>query len=426
MSGSVEEVASWKASERVSPFVWLVAALTIFFVAQGLELFPALAGLQIAKLTAVAALAWFLISRRERVAVARLPQFVSLMLILAFAAVTIPISMWPSRSFSFIAEVYAKNVLFAYLLIQAARSDREVRIVTGALIAGCSALVLAMLFGIGHLVIYKQDPTRVSVGNRYDPNDLALLFVMTIPFATFMIKSSRPLIRMSLMAAIALLLIGIIKTGSRGGFLGLLVMGALMLMRGSAQARKLAMLVVLLGGSLFAFAAPAHYWDRVKTIFNYEEDYNLSDKGGRMKVWQTGLKLFAASPIAGVGIACFPIAHAKYSESRLAIAPHNTLLQVATELGSIGLALFLMMVFSTIVWSRRAGRLARDGLAPAELWWLASAIEIGLAGFLVSAFFLSHAYTAMICFLVGMASVLTSRCELAMRRRVEIEEIQYV
>jgi hypothetical protein len=83
------------------------------------------------------------------------------------------------------------------------------------------------------------------------------------------------------------------------------------------------------------------------------------------------------------------------------------------------------MVFSTIAWARRAGRLARDGLAPPGVWWLASAIEISLMGFMVSAFFLSHAYTAMICFLVGMASALTSRCELAMGRRVEAEEIEY-
>lgn len=416
---------SGSAEGRTSAFVWLVAALTIFFVTQGLELFPALAGLQIAKLTAAAAIVSLLISRRERAPVMRLPQFVSLMLLLAFAVITIPISIWPSRSLSFIAEVYAKNVLFAYLLIQAARSDREARILAGALIAGCSALASAMLFKFGPLVTYKQDPTRISVGGRYDPNDTALLFVMTIPFAVFMFKSSRPFVKLCLIVAMALLFIGLIKTGSRGGFLGLLAVGALMLMRGSAQARKYVLLAVLLGASLFAFAAPSHYWDRVKTIFNYEEDYNLSDKGGRMKVWQAGLKIFAANPIAGVGIACFPIAHAKYSESKLEISPHNSLLQVATELGSIGLALFLIMVFSTIIWARRAGRLARDGLAPAEIWWLASAVEIGLVGFMASAFFLSHAYTAMICFLVGMASALTSRCEQAIERQAAIEEIEY-
>src|SRR5437868_14879755 len=95
---------------------------------------------------------------------------------------------------------------------------------------------------------------------------------------------------------------GIIKSASRGGFVGLVIISAFLLIRSSKQARKYALAAILGGTILFAVAAPAAYWARITTIFSLEKDYNFTDQQGRQKVWENGLKMIVAHPLTGVGI----------------------------------------------------------------------------------------------------------------------------
>ena len=344
LSLSGERSRDLSGARRTRVLLVGVAALTLFFVPQTLQLFPALGGLQLAKLTAIG-LVVYLLSSREllmgRVRLRSAPQIGLLIGILALAIITVPTSIWPSQSIRYIVEAYAKNVAFVYLLLQAVRNDLAARTVAAVLAAGSCCLVLAILVHLGPLVTYKTEPGRIAVGSSYDPNDMALLFVIAIPFAFFMIDSSRRRVKLLLVTSIALMLAGVALTESRGGFLGLCVTAALMFVRGSRQARKITLLILGTGAVLFTFAAPTTFWDRISTIYNYEGDYNLSEEGGRIAVWKNGLHMIAANPLTGVGIACFPVEQAAISASRLQMAAHNSFIQIAAELGPGGLMLFL-------------------------------------------------------------------------------------
>jgi O-antigen ligase len=136
--------------------------------------------------------------------------------------------------------------------------------------------------------------------------------------------------------------------------------------------------------------------------------------------------MFAARPLTGVGIECFSLGHSLWGETRLQMSPHNSIIQIAAELGLGGLILFMMIVVTSLRAARDIRRRAREDLAPESLVWLASAIEISFIGFLVSAFFLTHAYSAIFCFLAGMSAALVARCRGEERRRIEAEgEIEY-
>ncbi|HLG14435.1 MAG TPA: O-antigen ligase family protein [Blastocatellia bacterium] len=428
LDGDLETPVPTTRPERVSALVGGVALLTVFFVTQFLGLIPALAGFQIAKLSVLAVAIMFIASRERltsRVRILSVPQvrYIIGILILAFA--TVPFAVWPSESLRFLLEVFLKNVIFVYFLVQAVRSDRDSRVIAGALIAGCCALVIAMLTGVGPLVTYKEEP-RVSVGDSYDPNDMALLFVTAIPFAFFMLKSSRPLTRLFLLGSILLMLVGIVKGGSRGGFVGLLVIGAMIMLRGSRHARKYTLITVVVGAAIFAFVAPPSYWDRIGTIWNYEKDYNLKAEGGRLQIWRTGLGMIAARPLTGVGIAGFPTAHVQFSESKLEVSPHNTLVQITAELGVGGLILISLIILANFRTVRQVRRRAREDLRYAGMMWLASAVEVSFIGFLVSAFFLTHAYSAIFCFQVGIAAVLFVRYRSMAAAEVRQEgEVEY-
>jgi O-antigen ligase len=430
-SGVGGELSTGKEQAQHSSILLIgVAALTLFFVPQLLQLFPALGGLQIAKLTALLVVGYLVSSRSlldQRVRLRYAPPIGLLIGILALALITVPTSVWPSHSIGYIIDAFGKNVLFVYLVLQAVRTDRDARIIAATLVAGCSLLALAVVVHLGPVVTYGNEPGRVAVGGSYDPNDMALLLVIAIPFAFFMIDSCRLLSKILLVAAIALMLVGLAFTESRGGFLGLCAIGVLMFLIGSRQARRLTLLVA--GGSvlMFTFIAPRSFWNRISTIYNYEGDYNLREEGGRVAVWKTGLQMIAANPVTGVGIACFPVEHGALSGSRLQIAAHNSLIQIAAELGVVGLILFVTIILLSIRRARLIRLQARRGEAERSLLWFASAVEVAFLGFAVSGFFLSHAYSPIFCFLTGLAGALVARHRLTRPAVAAVaEELEYV
>jgi O-antigen ligase len=394
-----------------------------------LQLLPFLQGIQVAKIAVGFVVVVFVFSPHllaNRLRLREIPQFKYILCILGFALVTTPLSVWPGGSLSFILEGYAKNIVFVYFLAQGARSERSTRLIIGALIAGCALIVISILTGLGPEISLDAREERINVAGTYDVNDLALLFVVTLPFAYFMLKESSKLQRLLLLAAIALMIVGIIKSASRGGFLGLIVISLFLLIRSSQQARKYALIAILGGAIMFAVAAPSAYWTRIGTIFSLENDYNMNLQTGRMKVWQNGLKMIATYPLTGVGISCFNIAHADFSGTKINISPHNSFVQIAAELGLPGFLLFLLIIFTSMLAARRVRRLSREGRMPQELWWLAAAIEISFIGFMVSASLLTHAYSPIFCFLTGISASLVARYQAMERAQEEGEaEIEY-
>jgi O-antigen ligase len=412
LNNNLETASAAKPKEKLSVFVIGVALLTLFFATQLLQLVPFLHAIPMAKIAVAFVVLIFVFSPHRianRLRLREIPQVKYILGILIFAVLTTPLSVWPGGSFSFIVEGYAKNIVFVYFLAQGARNDKATRAITGALILGCALIVMALLTGFGPEVSLDLREERINVAGTYDVNDLALLFIVTIPFAFFMMRESTKLQRLFLLAAMALMVIGIIKSASRGGFLGLVVISFFLLLRASKQARKYAFAALVGGAILFVIAAPTAYWARITTIFSLEKDYNLTDQRGRQQVWGNGLKMIVAHPLTGVGINCFPIAHADFSGTNINISPHNSFLQIAAELGIPGIILFLAIIGTALVAARRVRRLTLERKLAEDMWWLASAIEVSLIGFIVSASFLTHAYSPIFCFLTGISAALVAR-----------------
>ncbi|HKY05219.1 MAG TPA: O-antigen ligase family protein [Blastocatellia bacterium] len=428
LNGDIDR-AEPRARRRLPLMLIGAAALTLIFVTQVLQIIPPVKDMSVAKFVVLVVALVFLQSRdavKSRVRISSVPQLRNLLLMIVIALLLVPVSFWPSGSLDYIVNIYARNIIIVYLLVQAARTNRDARVIAGSLVAGCSALVLAMLLRFGPLVTNKFEPGRVSVGGTYDVNDLALLFVITIPFAFFMLKDATLPGRVLLIAGIALMLAGMVKTGSRGGFLGLMLISALIFFRGSKQMRKYTLATMAVGVLLFLCFAPKTYWDRISTIYNYKQDYNFNMKedNSRLMIWGTGIRIFLTYPVTGVGIAGFQHAHRKFAKTELTISPHNTFLQVATELGVLGLILFVWIIFTSIRTARAARRRARAGDIDPSLFWFASAVEVSFWGFVVCASLLTHAYSPIFCFMASMGAVLYHRYHQSIKTE-EVEEIEY-
>jgi len=245
----------------------------------------------------------------------------------------------------------------------------------------------------------------------YDANDLATLITTAMPLGLyFVLGRGRAVVRALAVVGLAILAVGLIRSGSRGGFLAFLAVAAFVLVRVTTiPARsRLAGLVVIL--AVLSATASDQYWAQMQTIVHPKQDYNMTSEEGRLKVWARGVDYMTGSPVFGVGVKNFPVAEgtisplARLAERGLGVrwgAAHNSYVQVGAELGIPGLLLFLGVIWCAF---KALGRAARPGGEAARL---AQSLMAALVGFVVGAFFLSLAYTDMfytlLAFVIALA-----------------------
>ena len=400
-----------------TPFHVALAAMLLTYVWRVQDLFPVLGALRPAVLSSLAALGFFLLGPAAG-AGARLrhPVFRWAAVILALCALSVPGSVWPGYSFRFIVEDHVKTVLFMVLLMAAVRVPRDVERFLAVHVAG-SALYCVMVL------------TRFEVGADgrlgglvyYDANDLAMLLVCTLPVLVYFSRpGARPAMRMAAAAALVLFVVTIVRTGSRGGFLGVVAVFAAMAVgfqavprgRRLRAAAAVAVLLVAVGGGV--------YWEKMATMLNPSQDYNWAgnEQTGRMEVWKRGAGYMLQRPVFGVGAAAFGIAEGTISPlaARQELghglkwsAAHNSFVQIGAELGFPGLIAFLLMLAAAFRALRAPGRArAPDGSVP-DGAALAQALTAALVGYCVSGFFLSQAYSAylysLLALVAGLAAV---------------------
>ncbi len=253
----------------------------------------------------------------------------------------------------------------------------------------------------------------------YDVNDLALMLVVMVPLTVYFMRRENSVSR-RIFAAVcfALFAYSIVPTGSRGGFLGLAVVLAYLLIRYAAIPARVrivgaiaALLVLAVGGQA--------YLSRLETIVRPGTDYNWSEETGRLAIWGRGLSYVADRPLVGLGLNQFRTAEARYwplvRAERMggrrpprARGAHNMFLQVAAELGVPALLVFLVLLGTTM---RTLARL-RDArsLAASPGGALSGAFAASLLGFCVCGFFLHAAFFPVLPMLLGFAVALAAVC----------------
>ena len=220
--------------------------------------------------------------------------------------------------------------------------------------------------------------------------------------------------RVAKVMALGSVILGVVLalyTGSRGGMVGLVLFFALFLLvriqRVSKKAKAGMILVLLLAGMWNANKINV---DRYLSIGELDTDYNNSEFG-RVGIWTRGLQLFREHPFMGVGAGRFGEGVGTLRKEDNLVprwqAPHNAYIQVLAELGIFAAAAFLLLILSS-GWSLlRLMRKGRDVL-PEDIHTFAAILFAGLAAELVTAFFLSQAYSILFTLSFAVAASLRS------------------
>jgi O-antigen ligase len=231
-------------------------------------------------------------------------------------------------------------------------------------------------------------------GGTTDPNYLASAIPPAVVLAgALAIRRGRPITRIALLVAVAILAVGLAATQSRGGLLaaGVVFVGAVVVWKGR-RATILGFFAVLAAMAAVWFASSPAAWQRVSSD---------SDGGsGRTDIWSVAWRMVEDRPFTGVGLGQFPVVSPQYlpqlgpiSRGDLLIdehiVVHNAYLQLWAEVGAIGLTLFLLLVLRSIASGHRAAD-RFEALGDVEMTAMARAALLAVLGSLTASFFLSN------------------------------------
>jgi O-antigen ligase len=332
------------------------------------------------------------------------------------ACLSVPFGLSIGNSVMFILTHYSKVLIFAFLLIAAMRSVRDLYLFVWGFVISSGILVWMAWFVFG----LRKGSSGVRLSHLYtwDANDVGCILLTALPLTLLTYQSSRGRGRILSLIIMAGIGATIARTGSRGAFLGSLVVGValLLLLRQISPVKRL--LFVVIAGSALVLTAPEGYWDQMRTMTSPKEDYNWNSAYGRREVWKRGIGYMFSSPLLGIGVDNFQHAEGSlswvvenYEESggRGKIkwsAAHNSFLQAGAELGIPGLILFTWLVFGGVFALPRLRRRRLRGWARGDpeqrfIYNATLYLPVSLIGFAVTSFFLSFAYIEIVYILAA-------------------------
>jgi O-antigen ligase len=323
---------------------------------------------------------------------------------------TVPFSIWPGGALATVTDSYLKALVVFVLMMNTLTTPARLSQITWLILLCMGYMATRGVIDYARGVNLIEDGRLTGAVNGIfgNPNDLALTMVTFLPPAIVIALSRRTSIEKRLTAAAiaALMLTTIVFTKSRGGMLGLVAeLIVLVVIGGKVRRGFPAMIVVVL--LLASPFAPSSFWTRMGSIVDEQQDTRefTGSREARRIVMQEGINVFLDRPFTGVGAGQFqnynpPGRRERWRET------HNSLLQVASEIGIFGLLAFSFLIarcaMAAVATRRMLWRAARSNTAALDLVLPASdreslyahttAMTAGLAGWFVAAMFASVAY----------------------------------
>ena len=299
--------------------------------------------------------------------------------------------------------LYAFNVtktvlgylLLAFVIVRICTTLERIRSVY-------AVLVIAHLFLIvmNPAAILNPEQRNYIIGGTFlgDGNDFSLSICIAAPMAIELALASKSrIIQLVWWGALLVLCLAVVASQSRGGTLGLAAVAGYLWLRSPRKA--LTMILALVGVAAILAYAPDQYFDRMRTIGNYQADGSAM---GRITAWKAAIQMCIDHPLWGVGAGMFPVSFGtiyRPAENMPWLTAHSMYFLLLGELGIPGVVVLLGLILGNLRANRRLMR-ARDAVAdqvqpglfpqgPNRMLYLLSASMIGLA---VCGAFLSVAY----------------------------------
>lgn len=244
--------------------------------------------------------------------------------------------------------IWLTAALFFWMNVNLVRTSRDAAALMGPILAGATLMGLWSLYQFVKPPVVTENWTDVETSGQIvrvfaslgNPNYLAEYMALYLPLGVaFWIQQPRR--RLVLSGQILLMIIALLLTNSRGGWLAAaLALGLFIMVR-------LPALIPLgvIAAALAPFVAPASIVRRFTSAFNMED----SSIGYRFNLYRGFFDLLRDHGLTGVGLGAPATAkvYENYALSgAMAAHAHNTYIQVTAEMGILGLiaVLWLLLV----------------------------------------------------------------------------------
>jgi O-antigen ligase len=398
--------------------VYMLYLWTFVAIGRPQDVFPALIAIHPGDIAAGLSIISYIIWGKKNKNVLLYPEFKLFIAFFIVAVISTPFGFYPGRSVDFLINFFLKVGIFLYLLAQQLTSEERINGMLNTLVF--SGIVMALA-----TIATMQQGIRASIGSTYDPNDMALLMVVTLPIALTQALSTKKVMWKAVCFAGAVgCLIALIATQSRGGFLGLLVVGSFIIfsrMPGLPKKKIVFASVVL--AIFFVIKIGAEYQERISSIFNDVSSLRAGSK--RMLVWKRSFVIASDYPLLGVGPNCYNVAYGYYLENEKFVGElspvydewaaykwstaHNSFLLILVEMGVIGLIIFIAFIIKAFKNFSLIKKAILKEKINKNIILISSGAKISLIGFLTCAFFLSQTYNSFL-FLLFFISGSLYRC----------------
>jgi O-antigen ligase len=305
----------------------------------------------------------------------------------------------PAGSLRLIQKILEGAVLFAASGLLTKATD--FRNMFGVL--ACAGLVEA---GLG-IVWGTQSYGRLALrsGPDADPNYYAMSLLAIIPLLWSIVAGKPFLIRLLGLVGGALLLVMLIRTGSRASFVAIAAMLVVLFFLSSLTSRILIASLAAVAFVILVAFVPNVLKSRLGGAETERSGADKDSASARETLLATAVALTLTNPIFGIGPGNFAQVVVEEGRSRgvewAPLGPHNAYTQISSETGFAGILLFLLLIgfsFKNVI------SVLRQTRPKGELYPFACGLLVSLAGTCSFLFFLGEAYNSVVYFWLGLAS----------------------
>jgi O-antigen ligase len=406
--------------KRKSSFAFkMVMALSILYYTRPEDVIPGLSYVPMVKIAGILALIALIFGIGEHRAVQKIPIANKIHLLLfAQMVFSIPFAVWRGGAFNTVFFRFSKGVIVCLLVAMLVTRFTELRRLFWIQATSLSIMTIVS--------VVKHDPSgRMggALGGAFEnPNDLAINIALNWPLCfAFFLLADKGWKKAVWASAMFVMVIGVVLTYSRSGFLSMMICAAVSLYQFGLKGKRIHLLALAaVAPVIFAVVAPAaglypQVWiARMEStvLGNIKNSEDRGSKEARTELLKISVREMAEHPIAGVGPGNFQI----FGDWKVA---HNTYTEIGAEAGVPALIIFVCLMGCTL-WNLRRASKSEEYKRNTELQIFTGAMYASVSAFLVGAAFSSTQYELFPYFMVAYTTVLYHMaCVFPKRRAAE-------
>lgn len=350
----------------------------------------------------VTALAWVFVQKQKSFRIGGIGALVLLFCLWTLVSTIFNNNSSPSYVWYLFSE-FLKVAALYFFIVLTVKKRLHIDTIIWAIVLSISSYagmeaVKFILSGGGHKIVGRA-------GIMIDRNDLAVAINMCIPFVVYLIQTTKhQLLRKGLWVLLALNVIAIIGTSSRGGFIGLSILALFFWFK--SRHKLLWAVLALISLPILYQQTPEEWRERQSTIQTAAtEDGSFI---GRLWAWKISAMIARDDPMTGGGFRAVtdpiiwhsyapftplfgPIATPDIPEDKAPKAAHNIYFQVLGDHGIAGVTIFLALLFTVY----RAINFCLKKMRKQKNRWgeqLCAALYLSLIGYAITGGNVSLAY----------------------------------